>query len=43
VTAKRITNDYFWLKGVQPDFLTGLPEWPGEAWADILGSSDTSE
>ncbi len=30
VTAKRITKDYFWLKGVHPDFLADLPDWPGE-------------
>jgi hypothetical protein len=35
VTASRITENYFWLKGVHPDFLADLPEWPGELWADI--------
>ena len=30
VTAKRISHDYVWLKGVHPDFLAGLSEWPGE-------------
>ena len=28
VSAKRITKDYVWLKGVHPDFLASLPEWP---------------
>jgi predicted RNA-binding Zn-ribbon protein involved in translation (DUF1610 family) len=30
VTAKRITRDYIWLKGVHPDYLAKLPKWPGE-------------
>jgi hypothetical protein len=28
VTAVRITKEYIWLKGVHPDFLADLPEWP---------------
>jgi hypothetical protein len=28
VTAKRITKDYVWLKGVHPGFLDHLPAWP---------------
>jgi len=43
VTATRITNRYFWLKGVHPDFLANLPEWPGEVWADLTSSSDPGE
>ncbi len=43
VTAKRITNDYVWLRGVHPDFLAELPELPGEAWTGISGFPDTSE
>jgi hypothetical protein len=27
VVAKRMTDDYIWLKGVHPDFLAQLPEW----------------
>jgi hypothetical protein len=42
VTAKRITNN-FWLSGVHPSFLSSLPEWPGEALADVTGFPDTSE
>ncbi len=30
VAAKRITDDYVWLKGVHPDFLAALPPWPYE-------------
>lgn len=28
VSPKRMTDDYLWLKGVHPDFLNRLPEWP---------------
>jgi hypothetical protein len=28
VTPVRITDDYIWLKGVHPDFLVNLPDWP---------------
>jgi len=28
VTAVRISDEYVWLKGVHPDFLADLPEWP---------------
>jgi hypothetical protein len=28
VSATRITEDYIWLKGVHPDYLADLPEWP---------------
>jgi hypothetical protein len=28
VVAKRISDDYVWLKGVCPEFLSGLPHWP---------------
>jgi len=28
VAPQRISNDYVWLKGVHPDFLADLPEWP---------------
>jgi len=28
VTPQRISDDYVWLKGVHPDFLADLPEWP---------------
>jgi hypothetical protein len=28
VSAKWITKDYIWLKGVHPDYLAELPEWP---------------
>jgi len=28
VTPKRMTDEYVWLKGVHPDFLARLPEWP---------------
>jgi hypothetical protein len=28
LSAKRITKDYIWLKGVHPDYLAELPEWP---------------
>lgn len=28
VSARRITDDYVWLKGVHPDFLAELPPWP---------------
>jgi hypothetical protein len=28
VSAKRITDEFVWLKGVHPDFLARLPEWP---------------
>ncbi len=31
VSAKRITKDYVWLKGVHPDYLAELPEWPNPA------------
>ncbi len=30
VAAKRITADYIWLKGVHPEFLAMLPDWPYE-------------
>ena len=30
VTAKRISGEYVWLAGVHPDFLAGLPVWPGD-------------
>ena len=43
VTGKRITNDFFWLKGIHPDFLAGLPEWPGELRADSPRSAPASE
>jgi hypothetical protein len=28
VTPARITDDYIWLRGVHPDFLANLPDWP---------------
>ncbi|NLF73070.1 MAG: hypothetical protein GX575_28880 [Candidatus Anammoximicrobium sp.] len=28
VAPQRISHDYVWLKGVHPDFLADLPEWP---------------
>jgi hypothetical protein len=28
VVAKRIDDRYVWLKGVHPDFLADLPDWP---------------
>ncbi len=28
ITAKEITNGLAWIKGVHPDFLQSLPEWP---------------
>ena len=28
VAAKRISDDYVWLKGVHPSFLADLPQWP---------------
>ncbi len=28
IAAKRISDDYVWLKGVHPSFLADLPEWP---------------
>ncbi|MHC4178050.1 MAG: hypothetical protein ACYSWU_11125 [Planctomycetota bacterium] len=28
VVAKRMTREFIWLKGVHPDFLAELPEWP---------------
>jgi hypothetical protein len=28
VYPARITNDFVYLKGVHPDFLARLPEWP---------------
>jgi hypothetical protein len=28
VYPKKIEGDYVWLKGVSPDFLSELPEWP---------------
>jgi hypothetical protein len=31
VAPKRIADDYVWLKGVHPDFLASLPEWPYSA------------
>ena len=37
VTAKRITKRFFWLRGVHPEFLAELPDWPGEVSADRLG------
>jgi hypothetical protein len=30
VSPKRITDEIIWIKGVHPDFLAELPEWPGE-------------
>jgi hypothetical protein len=30
VAAKRITADYIWLKGIHPEFLALLPDWPYE-------------
>jgi hypothetical protein len=30
VAPARITDDYVWLKGVNPAFLADLPEWPYE-------------
>jgi predicted RNA-binding Zn-ribbon protein involved in translation (DUF1610 family) len=30
VSATKITDEYVWMKGVHPDFLKSLPEWPGE-------------
>lgn len=33
LVAKRISSDYVWLKGVHPDFLADLPDWPGEPTA----------
>lgn len=29
VTPARITEKYVWLKGVHPDYLEPLPDWPG--------------
>jgi hypothetical protein len=43
VTAQRITNDYIWLRGVHPEFLASLPEWPGEPWADLPGFPGAGE
>jgi hypothetical protein len=40
VTAKRITANYVWLRGVHRDYLAELPEWPGEWRADSLESCD---
>lgn len=28
VVAQRISDDYVWIKGVCPDYLDGLPNWP---------------
>ena len=28
VSPARISDEYVWLKGVHPDFLANLPEWP---------------
>lgn len=28
VSPKRMTDDYIWLKGVHPDFLNRLEQWP---------------
>lgn len=28
VVPQRISDDYVWLKGVCPEFLAGLPDWP---------------
>jgi hypothetical protein len=28
VAATHITDTHVWLKGVCPEFLSGLPEWP---------------
>jgi hypothetical protein len=28
IAPVRITKEYIWLKGVHPDFLADLPEWP---------------
>lgn len=30
VTPAKITKDYVWLKGVHPEYLTALPEFPGK-------------
>jgi len=30
VVPKRISKTHVWLKGVHPDYLADLPEWPGE-------------
>ena len=30
VTAKKIDEDYIWLRGVDQDFLATLPKWPGK-------------
>jgi hypothetical protein len=30
VSPAKITDEFVWLKGVHPDFLEPLPEWPGE-------------
>ena len=43
VTAKRITTDYFWLRGVHRDFLAELPEWRPELTGGLPGSFDMSE
>ena len=31
VVATRITDDYVWIKGVNPEFLAALPPFPGGA------------
>ena len=31
VTAKRISEDYIWLKGAKEPFLDELPQWYGES------------
>jgi hypothetical protein len=43
LTAKRITDEYVWLRGVHPDFLAELPEWPGEAGADLRRMPETND
>jgi hypothetical protein len=40
LVATRITEHYLWLRGAHPDFLAGLPEWPGET-ADQMARDET--
>ncbi|NLS96441.1 MAG: hypothetical protein GXX96_30255 [Planctomycetaceae bacterium] len=34
VKATEITNGLAWVKGVHPDFLASLPDWP---WREAAG------
>ncbi len=31
VSVKKISDRFIWLKGVNPDYLARLPDWPGDA------------